>query len=388
MPVDFVPRPSLEQLGIHSGMQPNAEVQLRMKRWLGVSSRKVGGWIKWLIDVLGKALWWQAAIKKSLEVVMSIVDAIEFFTRQTKLEEAFNQGNKHILQGKGSGAKLSGREVPRWKRVVESSRSRRPNPNKSLRVLKQREMKSDNKISMRLVQRALFELPLNETPKGIIDKPQRRHLTNDTAEEKDYSEPRDVMETSKKITRPIGVTRPPEELRLRKENFLQVKNENDLSRKKKELEDVFRKLKKDIAIYHSLCKRWKKINEQVIKLKFFGKLILIYIMLMIFIFIMLLVILIFTMMKNLMTKQIIDREIFPPEENYEDERILLYRSLNLDSLLQLRTPTFSEISFSSSDEFLEHKNDREVIVHKNSAKLYFNLQMDQGLPSGSRPGPN
>ncbi|CAD6208113.1 GSCOCG00010376001-RA-CDS [Cotesia congregata] len=126
-------------------------------------------------------------------------------------------------------------------------------------------MKSDNKISMRLVQRALFELPLNETPKGIIDKPQRRHLTNDTAEEKDYSEPRDVMETSKKITRPIGVTRPPEELRLRKENFLQVKNENDLSRKKKELEDVVRKLNKDIAIYHSLCKRWKKINEQVIK---------------------------------------------------------------------------------------------------------------------------
>ncbi|KAH0552641.1 hypothetical protein KQX54_013689 [Cotesia glomerata] len=370
-----------------------------MKQWLGVSSRKVGGWIKWLIDILGKALWWQAAIQKSLDVIMAIVNAIQFFTRQTKLEEAFDHGNKYFLQegnGAGAGAKLPGREVPRWKRdtlnglmpskplshlneplsgfqhcsnkgmkdrvndteeigetkiLVESSRSRRPNSNKSLRVSKRREMKSDNKISMRLVQRALFELPLNETPKGIIDKPQRRHLTNDTAEEKDYSEPRDVMETSKKITRPIGVTRPPEELRLRKENFLQVKNENDLSRKKKELEDVVKKLNKDIALYHSLCKRWKKINEQ-------------------------------------MTKEIIDREIFPPAESYEDEKILFYRSLNLDSLLQLRTPTFSEISLSPSDEFLEHKNDREVIVHKNSAKLYFNLQMDQGLPSGSQPGPN
>ncbi|CAD6208112.1 GSCOCG00010375001-RA-CDS, partial [Cotesia congregata] len=98
MPVDLVPSPSLEQLGIHPRMQPKAEVQLRMKQWLGVSSSKVSGWIKWLVDILGKALWWQAAIQKSLDVIMAIVEAIQFFTRRTKLEEAFDHGNKYFLQ--------------------------------------------------------------------------------------------------------------------------------------------------------------------------------------------------------------------------------------------------------------------------------------------------
>lgn len=72
---------------------------------------------------------------------------------------------------------------------------------------------------MRPLQRG--ESVLNESQKKIIDRPQWRHLTNDTTEEKDSSQVKDVMETSKKISCPIGVTWTPKEFKKKEKTEIE-----------------------------------------------------------------------------------------------------------------------------------------------------------------------
>ncbi|XP_057336425.1 uncharacterized protein LOC130674985 [Microplitis mediator] len=344
MPVDFVPSPSLEQLGIDPRMQPKPEMSLRMRKLFGISSNKITEWISWLIKIIDKAKQYEKYLRQGLEVIKTLIEAVQYIKRKKELDHAFLQGNQVLLPGRRPIEELA---IGKVKKKKERPK-RKYEINKPSKVRKPNKMKSDNKISMRLLQRE--ESVLNESQRKIIDKPQWRHLTNDTTEEKDSSQVKDVMETSKKISCPIGVTWTPKEFKKKdkkteteteaedrgegaRENFPEVQTCSLPIKSKEEFEELLKRLKDEAAIYHSLCGRWKKINEQ-------------------------------------MVKQIIDRTVFPPDELFEDTEVLRYRSYNANSML---TDDWS-LDLSDNEPSLQDQTHRELLIHDNKSKLYFNLQ--------------
>lgn len=71
-----------------------------------------------------------------------------------------------------------------------------------------------------------------------------------------------------------------------------------------------------------------------------------------------------------MVKQIVDRTVFPSDELYEDTEVFHYRSFNVNSMLT------DGLSLDSSDNepSLQDQTHRELLIHDNKSKLYFNLQ--------------